>query len=109
MNTTAARRRRQREVGWAPGSYNRAGRFGILRITRGGRRTSYFAQWQPHPLGLTVELTKLARPAAVYYVALPKDGPGLCTHPEHYGEPATDDCKHIAALKAMIAAGRLQA
>jgi hypothetical protein len=80
-----------------------------LAVTTRGQRTTYFARWEPHPLGLTVELTKLGtKGATVYHVALPNDGPGLCTHPEHYGQPATDSCKHIDAVRAMIAAGRLQ-
>jgi hypothetical protein len=78
-----------------------------LRIHKGGKTTSYFARWEVYPLGVAVELSKLDGGRSVYVVALPHDGPGLCDHPQEYGQQATHDCKHLQALRAMIAAGQL--
>jgi hypothetical protein len=104
MKTTATKRL----VGWR--GVSPAGRCGILAITRDGITTKYHARWQGHPLGLTVELVKLGQAAPKkYHVAIPKEGEAFCDHPEAFGEAACTQCKHIDALRAMMAAGRLRA
>jgi hypothetical protein len=80
-----------------------------LCIRQGGKETKYFARYEPHPLGITVELTKLDGTGQTYHVALPKEGPGLCDHPRAFGEADTQSCKHIQALRAMQRAKRLPA
>jgi hypothetical protein len=110
---TRKRPTKQRWVNWETKPRGTS-HFGVLRITEqvgGGKKTDYlyFVREIPSDIGMAAEFSELDGSGDQYQTSVdpeaePESGADHCCCPGH---ERYSRCKHVAALRALIAQGRL--